>query len=186
MPAEHGFRFDGLHRVENVGSQRVHAGKSQPVDAGEGQTVRGLGRSTFSWWRSTRSSASSAACDRKQPSESAPRLLAKVDHRPQARPIRAGFLARLGFRQGQLVRADSRFGANRRGASAYHPGLRVCYRQHSLNHQQTSQIPCLPSSHSFQAYGSKPTRGRAKGKPKMARRQTEKKVPNVALTLCSR
>jgi hypothetical protein len=42
MPTEHGFRFDHLQRVENVGSQRVHAGKDQPVDAGEVQTARGL------------------------------------------------------------------------------------------------------------------------------------------------
>ena len=53
------------------------------------------------------------------------------------------------------------------------PGLsvqiHVCnssYRQRSLNHQRTSRIVCLPSSHSFQAYGSKPTRGRAMGNTK--------------------
>jgi hypothetical protein len=47
--------------------------------------------------------------------------------------------------------------------------IHVCnssYRQRSLNHQRTSRIVCLPSSHSFQAYGSKPTRGRAMGKTK--------------------
>jgi hypothetical protein len=38
--------------------------------------------------------------------------------------------------------------------------------QHLLNHQQTSQILCLPSSHSFQAYGSKPMRGHEMGQAK--------------------
>ena len=101
MPAEHGFRFDGLHRVENVGSQRIHAGKSQPVDAGEGQTARGLGRSTFSWWRSTRSSASSAARDRNSRAKAHRVCLQRSIIARKHQPIRAGFLARLGFRQGQ-------------------------------------------------------------------------------------
>jgi hypothetical protein len=35
-------RLDDLQRVENVGSQRVHAGKDHSVDAGEDQTARGL------------------------------------------------------------------------------------------------------------------------------------------------
>jgi hypothetical protein len=42
MPTEHGFRFDDLQGLENVGSQRVHAHEHQPVNAGEGQTIRGL------------------------------------------------------------------------------------------------------------------------------------------------
>ena len=42
MPTEHGLRFDDLQRVENVGSQRVHAGKHQPVGAGERQSARRL------------------------------------------------------------------------------------------------------------------------------------------------
>jgi len=42
MPAEHGLRFDDLQGLENVGSQRVHAHEHQPVNAGEGQTARGL------------------------------------------------------------------------------------------------------------------------------------------------
>ena len=42
MPAEHSLRFDDLQGLENVGSQRVHAHEHQPVNAGEGQTARGL------------------------------------------------------------------------------------------------------------------------------------------------
>ena len=42
MPTEHRFRFDDLQRVENIGGQRVHPGKHQPVDVGECQTARGL------------------------------------------------------------------------------------------------------------------------------------------------
>jgi hypothetical protein len=42
MPAEHRFRFDDLQRVPNIGSLRIYSGKNHPVDAGEGQTARGL------------------------------------------------------------------------------------------------------------------------------------------------
>ena len=60
MPAEHGFRFDDLQRVENVGSHRVHAGKSQRSMLEKAKRPGDLRRSTFSWRRSTRSSAERA------------------------------------------------------------------------------------------------------------------------------
>ena len=55
--------------------------------------------------------------------------------------------------------ANSRVGSSPAASGA-------CYRQHSLNHQRTSQNLCLPSSHSFQAYGLKPTRGHEMGQAK--------------------
>ena len=42
MPTHHRFRFDDLQRVENIGGQRIHPSKHQPVHAGESQTARGL------------------------------------------------------------------------------------------------------------------------------------------------
>jgi hypothetical protein len=60
------------------------------------------------------------------------------------------------------------------------------FRQHLLNHRQTSQILCLPSSLSFQAYGSKPLRGHVMGKSKIVRRQTEQPTLMWPFTQCSR
>jgi hypothetical protein len=48
-----------------------------------------------------------------------------------------------------------------------------------LNHQQTSQILCLPSSHSFQAYGSKPLRGHVMGKTKNGEASNGATYPDV-------
>ena len=62
----------------------------------------------------------------------------------------------------------------------------ACYWQHLLNHQRTSQILCLPSSHSFQAYGSKPMRGHVMGKTKNGEASNGATYPDVALTPCSR
>jgi hypothetical protein len=52
--------------------------------------------------------------------------------------------------------------------------------------QRTSQILCLPSSHSFQAYGSKPMRGHVMGKTKSGEASNGATYPDVALTPCSR
>jgi hypothetical protein len=53
----------------------------------------------------------------------------------------------------------------------------ACYWQHSRN----QRILCLSYSHSFQAYGSKPTWGRMIGKNKMVRRQMETTYRDAAL-----
>jgi hypothetical protein len=50
--------------------------------------------------------------------------------------------------------------------------------------QRTSQILCLPSSHSFQAYGSKPMRGHVMGKTKSGEASNGATYPDVALTPC--
>ena len=65
------------------------------------------------------------------------------------------------------------------------PGLGLL-RQHLLNHQRTSQILCLPSSHSFQAYASKPMRGHVMGKTKSGEASRGATYHDVALTPCSR
>jgi hypothetical protein len=49
-----------------------------------------------------------------------------------------------------------------------------------LNHRRTSQILCLPSSHSFQAYGSKPMRGHVMGKTKSGEASNGATSPDVA------
>jgi hypothetical protein len=51
--------------------------------------------------------------------------------------------------------------------------IRRVRQQRSLNHQRTSRILCLPCSDSFQACGSKTSRGRKRKNQKMVRRQTE-------------
>ena len=62
----------------------------------------------------------------------------------------------------------------------------ACYWQHLLNHLRSSQSVCLPSSHSFQAYGSKPMRGHVMGKTKSGEASNGATYPDVALTPCSR
>ena len=84
MPAEHRFRFDDLQRVPNIGSQRVYPGKHQPVDAGEGQTARGLAVEHIQLVPEHQDFGFQLGPRPEEPSESAPDQLAKVDHRPRA------------------------------------------------------------------------------------------------------
>jgi len=57
-------------------------------------------------------------------------------------PISRRLASRIRFPVGTVVHADSRVGPTRVPL-----WLWACYWQHSVNHQQTSQILCLPSSH---------------------------------------
>jgi len=97
MPTEHGFRFDDLQRVENVGSQGVHAGKDQPVDAGEGQTARGLSAEHIQLVPEHQDFGFQLGPRPEEPSESAPDQLAKVDHRPGASTDSRRLTSRTGF-----------------------------------------------------------------------------------------
>jgi hypothetical protein len=114
MPTEHGFRFDDLQRVENVGSQREPA-----------KTHRSMlekAKRPGDWCRSTGISAYSSARDRKS--------LAKAHHINLQRsiiarkhqPIRAVLPAGLGFRQGRrwhdLQRHRDEVGEARSGEEA--------------------------------------------------------------------
>ena len=93
MPAKHGFQFDDLQSVPNIGSQRVYPGEHQPVDAGEGQTARGLAVEHIQWCRSTRISASSAPRDRNSPAKAHHISLQSSIIARKHQPIRAGLPA---------------------------------------------------------------------------------------------
>ena len=57
------------------------------------------------------------------------------------------------------------------------PSLALAHRQRSLNHRLTSRIVCPSSSHSFQAFGSKPARGHVMGKTKNGEASNGVNVP---------
>ena len=97
MPTEHGLRFDDLQRVENVGSQRVHAGKHQPVDAGERQSARRLAAEHIQLVAEHENFGFERRAGPEQPSNSAPDQLAKVDHRPRASTDSRALTSRLWF-----------------------------------------------------------------------------------------
>ena len=73
-------------------------GKDHPVDAGEGQTAGDFRRSTFSWCRSTRISASSSVRDRKSRAKAHQISLQRSIIAREHQPIRAGLPAGLSFR----------------------------------------------------------------------------------------
>lgn len=67
MPAEYRVWFEDLQSVQHPGSQTVESNKHQAVNVAEGQSLRDLRRSTLSWCRRIRISASNAARDRNSP-----------------------------------------------------------------------------------------------------------------------
>jgi len=98
MPAEHGLRFDDLQGLENVGSKHVHAHEHQPVNAGEGQTPRGLAAEHIQLVPERENFGLQCRPRPEEASESPPDQLAKVDHRREHQPIRARLPADFGFR----------------------------------------------------------------------------------------
>ena len=86
-----------LQRVENVGSQRVHAGKDHPDDAGKGQTARGLSAEHIQLVPEHQDFGFQLGPRPEEPSESAPDQLAKVDHRPRASTDLRRLTSRTGF-----------------------------------------------------------------------------------------
>jgi len=98
MPAEHGLRLDDLQGLENVGSQRVHAHEHQPVNAGQGQTARGLAAEHIQLVAEHENFGFERRARPEQPSNGAPDQLAKVNHRREHQPIRARLPADFGFR----------------------------------------------------------------------------------------
>ena len=98
MPTEHGLGFDDLQGVENVGSQRVHAGEHQLVHAGERQSAQRLAAEHIQLVAEHENFRFERRAGPEAPSNGAPDQLAKVDHRREHQPICARLPADFGFR----------------------------------------------------------------------------------------
>jgi hypothetical protein len=88
VPADHRLRLENFQCVQYSRSHTIEPRKHQAVNVAEGQSLRGLRRSTLSWCRRTRISACNAARDRNSPIKAHQINLQRSLIRSEYQPIR--------------------------------------------------------------------------------------------------
>jgi hypothetical protein len=98
VPTDYSFGPSDCQGAQDVRRQAIQSRKYQPIDGAECGRFRDLRRRTFSWWRSTRISASSEVRDRKSPISAHQSSLQSSIIEQKIHPIRCLWPTVWGFR----------------------------------------------------------------------------------------